>query len=542
MRDYILGFDIGGTKCAVVLAYAGNGIELLDRISFPTEKGFEATRDKLFGAGNDILRKNNIAKDNLLAIGVSCGGPLNSHDGVILSPPHLPGWDAIPITEILEAEFGVKAFLQNDANACALVEWMLGAGKGVKNMVFLTMGTGFGAGIILEGKLIEGKSCLAGEIGHVRLEQDGPEGFGKRGSVEAFCSGAGIANIAKLYTEDAIKNGAEPSWAKEINSSDEITAKLIAEYAVKGDSDAIEIYRRTGASLGKVLSVLVDLLNPEVIVIGSIFVRCETLLCPEMERILKSESLPQAYKDCKILPARTGERLGDYAGILTACYALGIDVVPEESDLKPGVMNHYDRLFHRYPSLIGTKNEIAEAFFLLRRVFRKGKKLLVCGNGGSAADAEHIVGELMKGFYLPRNSNVPDIAGVEGLQGALRAIALTGHVSLTTALINDVSSDIIFAQQVYGYADKGDALLCISTSGNAENVIQAARVAKSLDVKVIGLVGANGGKLKDFCDVLIAVPGECTADVQELHMPVYHTLCAMLEEEFFGNCYSSDGN
>ncbi len=204
------------------------------------------------------------------------------------------------------------------------------------------------------------------------------------------------------------------------------------------------------------------------------------------------------------------------------------------------------RLYDRYPDLVPCRENIDSACSLIARAFRDGNKLLVCGNGGSAADSEHIVGELMKGFRLPRRLSgnereillrlFPADGGriADGLQGALPAVALTGSLSLSTAFANDVSPEMVFAQQVYGYGKTGDVLIVISTSGKSANVMRAAQVARLKGVKVVGLTGPEGGPIAPLCDVAIRVPGNNTAEIQERHLPVYHEICARIEQEFFG--------
>lgn len=202
--------------------------------------------------------------------------------------------------------------------------------------------------------------------------------------------------------------------------------------------------------------------------------------------------------------------------------------------------DYLKRMTDRYPALESVRGQVGEAFEILRTSYENGGKLLVCGNGGSASDSEHIVGELMKGFY--RQRPLPDaekeaIGEISTfLQGALPAIALTGHPALSTAFLNDVKADMTFAQQVYGYGKAGDVLIALSTSGNSANVLHAATVAKARKLAVIGLTGRDGGRLREICDVCITVPAWETADIQEYHLPVYHTLCAMLEEYFFPEC------
>lgn len=206
---------------------------------------------------------------------------------------------------------------------------------------------------------------------------------------------------------------------------------------------------------------------------------------------------------------------------------------------------HLDVLMRRYPALAICHDSIARAFELMAEGFANQGKLLICGNGGSAADAEHIVGELMKGFLLQRpvpsdfrarlRESWPDQVEhlADHLQGALPAVALTGHMALSTAFQNDVAAEMIFAQQVYGYGRVGDVLLGISTSGNSKNVLHALRVAHSMGLRTLGLTGASGGQMAALCDVCICVPATQTLEVQELHLPVYHTLCCMLEAAFF---------
>lgn len=212
------------------------------------------------------------------------------------------------------------------------------------------------------------------------------------------------------------------------------------------------------------------------------------------------------------------------------------------------IENHLDLLIRRYPVLSVCREDIAKAYDILETCFSGGNKLLVAGNGGSCADAEHIVGELMKGFKLPRRSAeefaeklraVDPVRGeelAEKLQGGLPAVALSGHQGLNTAYINDVENGglLMYAQQVNGYGKAGDVFLGISTSGNSKNVMYAAVVARAKGMKVLGLTGSKGGHLAEIADVAIKVPETETYMIQELHLPVYHALCLMLEEKFFG--------
>lgn len=312
---YVLGFDIGGTKCAVVTALVDDGeITLLKKEKCATDLTVSPEKmiEKLIDMAESILdRKPD-------AIGISCGGPLDSKKGVIMSPPNLVGWDNVKIVDIIGKHYGVMAKLQNDANACALAEWRFGAGKGCENMVFLTFGTGLGAGLILGGRLYEGTNGNAGEVGHIRLAPQGPVGYGKSGSFEGFCSGGGIAQLGLSMAQEAIESGKTPSYFKEGDTLADITAARIANAAKNGDETALAVYRESGYYLGRGLSVLIDILNPERIVIGSIFARSGELLWKYAKEEIEKEALGISAACCEVVPAVLGENIGDYAAIATA--------------------------------------------------------------------------------------------------------------------------------------------------------------------------------------------------------------------------------
>lgn len=207
--------------------------------------------------------------------------------------------------------------------------------------------------------------------------------------------------------------------------------------------------------------------------------------------------------------------------------------------MKKSVGKIYTDLFERYPSLSVIKEDVLSAFECIKDTYINGGKLLVCGNGGSAADSVHIVGELMKGFMLKRElpekekEKFPDKEIAEGLQGALPAISLVSETALISAFCNDCSPELVFAQQVYGLMNENDTLLCLSTSGNSKNVVYAAQTAKVKGGKTVAIVGERGGKLREITDVCIKLPSSVTPEIQEYTLPVYHTLCAMLEAYFY---------
>lgn len=313
---YYLGYDIGGTKCSIVLG--DNSFNVYEKKVFATrtERCYQEIIKDFKTNTYELFKK--YEQNNLVKIGISCGGPLDSVKGIIYSPPNLPGWDAVPITEIFEKEFNVGVAVQNDANACALAEWMMGAGKGTKNMVFLTFGTGMGAGLILNGQLYAGTNDLGGEVGHIRLAEDGPVGFGKAGSFEGFCSGGGIARLAGSLITEKLQAGGRVNFCPTKDQIKDVTAKDVFEAAIAGDPVAEEIIHISAANLGKGLAILIDILNPECIVIGSIYTRNEEILKPHIEKVLEREAIPAARKVCRIVPADLGDNIGDFAALCVA--------------------------------------------------------------------------------------------------------------------------------------------------------------------------------------------------------------------------------
>ena len=306
---YYIGLDIGGTKCAASLGLVEQGeITILRREEVPTQKDPNATLTALASAMESYKNEAPVC-----AVGISCGGPLDSKKGVIETPPNLPGWEYFPIVEYIKNRHGLQAKLENDANACALAEWKFGAGKGTENMIFLTFGTGLGAGLVLNGKLYAGTNGNAGEAGHIRLAKNGPIGYGKVGSFEGFCSGGGISRLAGIMSKTSRFD--TPARAEALQG---ITTKKLSEYARAGDAFAKSVFNKSGRMLGKGLSVLVDLFNPERIVIGGVFMRSGDLLIPQMRRVMAKETLAESLRVCEIVPAKLSENIGDVAAISVA--------------------------------------------------------------------------------------------------------------------------------------------------------------------------------------------------------------------------------
>lgn len=313
-----IGVDIGGTKTAVVLS--SKPPAMLSRIEFSTQpdRGPERAVELIKESIHKLINATGVDKSRLGDIGVSCGGPLDQAAGIIQAPPNLATWIDVPITSILHDEFGLACRMENDANAGAVAEHRFGAGQGTRHMIFLTMGTGFGAGVIADGHLLSGVRGQAGEIGHVRLTASGPIGYNKAGSVEGWVSGGGMAQVARQEVEAAIGHRESTALAAKFQETGVVTAKDVADAAQQGDQLAQRIIHDTGSRLGEALAILVDLFNPERIVIGGLAMRLGERLLAPARLMMEREALPASAKICNVVPAALGEQIGDVAAISVA--------------------------------------------------------------------------------------------------------------------------------------------------------------------------------------------------------------------------------
>lgn len=316
-KEVWVGVDIGGTKTAVVVSRKPP--EVIARIEFPTlpAKGPQQAIDRILDTLRKMLGENGIEASAIHGIGISCGGPLDPHSGIIQAPPNLPTWVDVPIVDIIKKEFGCPVLLENDANAGAMAEHRYGAGMGTRNMVFLTMGTGLGAGLIIENKMYAGTNDLAGEVGHVRLTAKGPIGHNKAGSVEGWASGGGLAQIAEDRMKAARKKRRKSALFN-LPKKRAISAKDVGKAAAAGDKLACEIIEECGSKLGLALAILVDVLNPERIVIGGLAMRLGNLILEPARKSMRKEGLAPAVEVCSVVPATLGESIGDVAALCIA--------------------------------------------------------------------------------------------------------------------------------------------------------------------------------------------------------------------------------
>jgi glucokinase len=304
----ILGFDIGGTKTAVIEGSAT--ARILQRVEMPTraDEPFDATFPAVEERARELITAARAAGRSIAAISVSVGGPLRIEEGFLINPPHLPGWHHLPLRKHLQLSFpDLPVFVEHDGNAGALAEFHFGVGKtrrDLRHLIFLTFGTGIGAGFILNGQLLRGATDTAGEIGHWRLAEDGPLGFGKRGSWESFASGAGLVELAAQMF---------PSRWHANTPRRELVEAMLAD-----DIDALRVATEAGKWMGRGLALLIDALNPEIIVFGSLGVALGERIFGSARRVIAEEALPQAAAACELVPSVLGKGIGDVAALMAA--------------------------------------------------------------------------------------------------------------------------------------------------------------------------------------------------------------------------------
>jgi glucokinase len=310
MSRIIAGIDIGGTKIAAAVASPDGRI--IAKQTFPTEveKGPHEILERAMNIVGELARE---APGDLTAVGVGCAGPLDVVRGLILSPPNLPGWDEFPLVELLKQRFGVPVVLENDANAAALGEQRFGAGRGFENLVYITISTGIGGGVIVDGRIVRGVGSGAGEVGHMTILPDGPVcGCGGRGCLETLCSGTAIARRAR----EAIGQGAQSVLSVYFSNGPEgITAARVAEAARSGDRFAGEIWSETIKYLALGIGNIIATLAPEAIIFGGgVAMAGEQLLAPLRQRLIEQVKMAPV-KDIRLLQAGLGSESGLYGAI-----------------------------------------------------------------------------------------------------------------------------------------------------------------------------------------------------------------------------------
>ena len=299
----IIGLDVGGTKTAILLGeITGAALNIVARREIATQASdaFEVTFERICAEIDAIV----MAGHTFDAISVSIGGPLKIEEGIILRTNHLPNWENVRLKDILSARYGVPCHVEHDGNAGALAEFYFGAGRGAQNVIFFTAGTGLGAGLIFNGCIYRGSTDAAGEVGHIRMANDGPVEYQKAGSWEAYCSGAGLIKLAKLRQPGR--------WPDDLSTRHLVTA------AREGNPDAVALIHESGEMLGRGLAMVIDMLNPEVIVLGSLAVALGDLWLGPARAMVRQEAIGILADACRIVPSELGAQIGDYAAFMAA--------------------------------------------------------------------------------------------------------------------------------------------------------------------------------------------------------------------------------
>ena len=313
--SYIIGIDLGGTKIATVLTDTEGAI--IKRVEEATNahEGQDAVIERIKETVYKVLDPG---KD-VVGIGIGSPGPLDLENGVVLKTPNLK-WDNVPIRDILEEEFGITTYLENDANAAAAGEYRFGAGKGARNLIYITVSTGIGSGIIIDGKVYRGAHGIAGELGHTIIDPNGPIcGCGQRGCLEAFASGTGLARRAILELQLGVE-----SIIRELVEGDlqKVTARTLEDAALKGDEFALNMWESTGDYLGIGMTNVINFLDPEMIIIGGGVSKAGELLFEPMRRSIKKRAIESAASKVKIVPAALGKDVGTLGAVSVVIEAL----------------------------------------------------------------------------------------------------------------------------------------------------------------------------------------------------------------------------
>lgn len=319
MGTHVVGIDIGGTKLATVVADSTGHI--LSKVRKPTlaERGPEYALQLLFDMVRETVEQANLEQQSISAIGVSCGGPLDTKTGIVYSPPNLPGWDALPLKAQLESEFQIPVTIENDANASALAEFRFGGGRGYDAVLYMTMSTGIGGGIVINGEIYHGANDSAGEVGHQILLPDGPLcGCGKRGCLEALCSGPAIALRTQKAIRKQLANG-NASATRLLNlannSIENVKSEHVLQAARTGDVLALQLVKETAYYMGWGIANLVNILNPDIVLLGTIAIAAGDLLLNPIRKTVSELAMTRPAEVVKIAPAQLGDALGDLAAI-----------------------------------------------------------------------------------------------------------------------------------------------------------------------------------------------------------------------------------
>jgi glucokinase-like ROK family protein len=513
----ILGLDIGGTNLAVGVATADGRIQAHTREASRAHEGPDAMIDRLIQMGRAAVATAGLEVGDLAAVGVGCGGPLDPVRGVVLNALNNPGWIDIPLVERIEQALRRPTYLDNDANAAALAEHRFGAGRGVRNLVYLTISTGVGAGVIVDDRLVHGENGNAGELGHLIVRIDGrPCHCGSRGCVEAYCSGSSIAERAR----EALSSFDGTSRLASLGQPPRAEDVLDAVRA--GDPLAQTIWDETMAVLGAGVVSIIHAFNPRLVLLGGGVTAAGPLLFDPVRRTVSEQAIPALRDVVDIRPAQ----LGELSGVLGAV-AVALDRMSHQAtvavasaadpDPLPGPVDEREWVEHQriVADTASQLEQIRRTATVVCEALDAGHRLVTFGNGGSAADAQHFAAELLGRFRSTRRP--------------LPAIALTTDPSTMTGIANDFGYEEVFARQVEALVEPGDVVIGLTTSGRSENVVRGLRAARARGATVVAWTGSEPGPAGEAADLVLAVPSSVTARIQEVHALAMHVICTSVD-------------
>ncbi|HEX8941129.1 MAG TPA: ROK family protein [Candidatus Limnocylindrales bacterium] len=530
MSAVILALDVGGTKLAagileappssdrpasladaadgpVAPAAAAAGLRSFLVAPARREEGPEAMIARLVALGREALTAAGVGADAVDLVGVGCGGPLDPIRGVIHSPMNLPGWDAIPLGARLEDAFGRPVAVENDATAATLAEHRFGAGRGCDDVVYLTVSTGIGGGVVSGGRLLRGATGNGAELGHLLADAGlRPCACGRLGCLEGFASGTNIAARAR----EGLAAGEASLLPELAGGADRITAATVVEGVRLGDVLARRVWDDTLRVLAAGVANAVNAFDPDLVILGGGVTRAGELLFEPLRRLVPGQVLAPMAAHVRIVPAALGDQLGVVAAGAVALERF--DHWPPPAGVGVSALREHVAGAAALEPLLPAVEAVGE---LICAALAAGHRLVAFGNGGSAADAQHLAAELVGHFRRERRG--------------LPALALTTDPSVVTAVANDYAWADVFARQVEALVEPGDVVVGISTSGNAENVVRGIRAARTRGALTVALTGADGGRLAPEAEHVLAMPANATARVQELHTFVVHVLSEQVD-------------
>jgi glucokinase len=502
----VLAFDIGGTKLAAAVVTPDGAAHGLVVEPTPHTGDWRRATERLFDMGRRALRKADAGR--VRAVGIACGGPLDAPSGLLMSPPHLPGWAEVPIGPLAADAFGVPFALENDATAAALAEYRFGAGRGTGTMLYLTVSTGVGGGAIVNGTLHRGAAGNGGEFGHLTVRRGGRLcACGRRGCVEAYASGTSIAERAR----EALATGRPSALA----ALPVLTAADVVAAAAGGDRLAQAVWAETVDLLGAAIADLVNVFEPDLVVLGGGVTRSGAMLLDPVRELVAREAMPPAARAARVELAALGDLVGVIGAGLIAQTAPPRTQKTESADMADWLGSHLDEHVAVAEAMGTLTEQIRAAGAFVCERLAHGGTVYTLGNGGSAADAQHLTGELVGHFKRDRRP--------------LPAVTLSTDPSAMTCIANDYAYEDVFARQIEALARPGDVVVAFTTSGRSPNVASALAAAQARGASTLLFAGGDGGRASLHADRVLLVPSKNTQRIQEMHTLMLHVISEMVD-------------